>query len=172
MDTTVSSVLSAIPNLILRTPLRKLLSALADRNSSRMLSTAGLVIKAGGGVLAKTGAAACHLVVDGQLATIGAAIDMPALSGTVTNAKFNVFVFYQDSAGVRTTVMGTEAATLGAVKFPDTPVKKAMIGFIVINPTGAGNFVGNTTALDDAGVVPNAVFLSVLSGADPNMLLG
>jgi len=38
--------------------LRPVLAALVDRLSSQATSTAGLVIKAGGGVLAKTGSAA------------------------------------------------------------------------------------------------------------------
>lgn len=85
---------------------------------------------------------------------------MAALAGTVTNAKFNVFAFYVDAAGTLTSAMGTEGATLTAVVFPTVATTKAVIGFVIINPTGTGNFVGGTTALDDATVVPNAVYVN------------
>jgi len=46
-----------------------------------------------------------------------------------------------------------------------------MIGFAIINPTGTGNFVGGTTPLDDATVVPNAVYIDTPYPLDPvNML--
>lgn len=171
MESPVSQVLNAMPDLSIRKAVKTVIDALADRASSRMVSTPGLTFTAAAAVV-RTGAAACHLIVDGKLATIAATTNMPALSGTVLNARFNVFAFYQDAAGVRTSVMGTEGASLAAVVFPPMPVKKALIGFTIINPTGAGNFVGGTTALDDAGVVPNAVNISALSGLDPTVLLG
>ena len=172
MENPVSFILGAVPDLSIRKALKTILDAIVDRASTRMASTAGLVIKAGASALVKTGASACHLFVDGKLATIAAATDMPALSGTVTNAKFNVYVYYQDSAGVRTSVMGTEGASLTAVVFPQTPRQKAIIGFTIINPTGTGGFVGGTTAIDDATVVPNAVHISAIAGMDPTVLLG
>jgi len=82
------------------------------------------------------------------------------LSGTVVNAKFNVFVLAMDSAAAVTAYMGTEAATIGGVVFPVIPSGSAVIGFVIINPTGTGNFVGDTTDLDDATVVPNAVYVN------------
>jgi hypothetical protein len=68
--------------------------------------------------------------------------------------------------------MGTEGATLAAVKFPQFPNDKALIGFVIIHPTGTGNFVGGTTALDDATVVPNAVYQNSTAGFDPYVLVG
>jgi hypothetical protein len=97
---------------------------------------------------------------------------MPALSGTVVNATFNVFCFFVDSGGTVTSAMGTAGASLAAVQFPQFPVKKTMIGFVIINPTGTGNFVGGTTALDDATVVPNAVYVSPSGGFDPACTIG
>ena len=135
--------------------------------SSACLNSAGLVIKAGGGVLVKAGSA-FYAIANNVLVTKTANTDMAALSGTVTNAKFNVFVFYIDSAGTLTSAMGTEGATLAAVKFPLTPDLKAAIGFVVINPTGTGNFVGNTTPLDDATVVPNAAYVNLTDAFNPN----
>jgi hypothetical protein len=35
-----------------------------------------------------------------------------------------------------------------------------MIGFVIVNPTGTGDFVGGTTDLDDATVAPNAVYVN------------
>lgn len=144
---------------------------LADRYISQSLSSAGLAIKAGGSAIVKTGAAAYYGIANGILVTKGAATDMAALSGTVTNAKFNIYCFYIDSAGTLTSAMGTEGATLAAVKFPQTPEGKAMLGFVVINPTGTGNFVGGTTALDDATVVPNAAYVNTIGAFDPTVLI-
>jgi hypothetical protein len=56
--------------------------------------------------------------------------------------------------------MGTEAATLGGVVFPTIADGSAVIGFVIVNPTGTGNFVGGTTELDDATVEPNAVYVN------------
>lgn len=43
---------------------------------------------------------------------------------------------------------------------------------MIINPTGTGDFVGGTTALDDATVVPNAVYLNGNIGPfDPSVRL-
>lgn len=152
--------------------LRSLLLPLFDRQTSLAVVTAGLVIKAGSSALAKTGAAASYYLANGVLQKISAATDMPALSGTVTNAAFNVYCFFIDQAGTVTSQMGTEGATLAALKFPQFPTKKALVGFIIINPTGTGNFVGGTTALDNATVVPNAVYVSPIGGFDPWALIG
>lgn len=106
---------------------------------------------------------ALYFLQDAQLYTKAAA-DCTALAGTVTNAKFNVFVFTVDNGGTLRTRMGTEAATLGAVAFPTIPDGEVTYGFIVVNPTGTGNFVGGTTALDDATVVPNVVYINTTYG--------
>ena len=134
---------------------------------NQTLTSAGLVIKGAGNTLAKAGSA-FYATVAGKVVTKTANTDMAALSGTVTNAKFNVFVFYIDSAGTLTSAMGTEGATLAAVKFPVTPDRKAAIGFVIINPTGTGNFVGGTTALDDATVAPGALYVNLTDAFNPN----
>lgn len=146
-----------------------ILSAIFDRATSQQINTAGLVITGGGGTTVKTGAVACHALANGLLQSIAAATSMTAFSGTVVNATFNVFVFLIDSAGVLTTVMGTAGASLAAVVFPLIPAGKAVMGFTIINPTGTGNFVGGTTALDDATVVPNAVHVNVIGSFDPSI---
>lgn len=169
---TLIQQLSAIPNMLGQIALRRITQALWDRHTSRPLNTAGLVIKAGGSALAKSGAADCYLLANGILQKITAATDMPALVGTVTNATFNVFCFFIDSAGVKTSQIGIQGTTLAKVKFPQLPQKKALIGFIIINPTGTGDFVGGTTALDDGTVVPTAAFISPTAGFDPYAVLG
>jgi hypothetical protein len=151
--------------------LRRLFTPLFDRQTSLMLSTAGLVIKAGGSTLAKSGASAAYALANGVLVQIAASTDMAALSGTVTNGTYNVFCFFVDSAGALTSALGTAGASRAAVKFPQLPLGKALIGFVEIHPTGTGDFVGGTTALDDATVVPNAAFVSALSGFDPACLV-
>lgn len=164
--------LEAIPDAISRYNLLKTMSPLFDRMSSRMLSTAGLAIKTGGSTLVKSGASDAYGIANGILRKITAATDMPALVGTVTNAKFNVFCFFIDSGGTVTVAMGTEGAALANVVFPPFPEKKALIGFIVVNPTGTGNFVGGTTALDDGTVIPGVVYINSVSGFDPYCLIG
>jgi len=151
--------------------LRSVLYPIADRYSSLLFASGGLAIKAGGSAIVKTGSA-FYALANGVLVTKTANTDQAALSGTVTNAKFNVYCFYIDSAGTLTSAMGTEGATLAAVKFPPIPQQKAMIGFVVINPTGTGDFVGGTTALDDATVVPNAAYVNTAGTFDPSVILG
>ncbi len=82
------------------------------------------------------------------------------LSGTILADKFNVYVLSINAAGTVAAQMGTEAATLGGVIFPTIADGSAVIGFVIVNPTGTGNFVGGTTELDDATVVPNAVYVN------------
>jgi hypothetical protein len=164
--------LEGIANSTTQYIIRNLFFPLFARQTSRALNSAGLVIKTGGSAVAKTGSAACYLLANGILQKIAAATDMPALSGTVANAAFNVFCFFIDSAGTVTSQIGTAGATLAAVQFPQFAVKQALVGFIVINPTGTGDFVGGTTALDDGTVVPNAAYVSAIGGFDPYCLLG
>ena len=165
MPTFVNQQLAAMDSQNEQAALRPLLNALADRMSSQATSTAGLVIKAGGGVLAKTGAAAFAGVANGVPVAIAASTDMPALTGTITAAKYNVYCFFIDSASVVTVAQGTEGATLAAVKFPPFPVGKALVGYLVI--TYASTFTGNSTALDTA----TTVYVSPVGAFDPTILL-
>jgi hypothetical protein len=169
MFNTIAQYLGAVNDPRSREALRVILSAVGDALSSQTLGSAALVIKAGGGVLAKSGAA-FYATAQGKIVNKAINTDMAALSGTVTNARFNVYCFFIDAAGVLTSAMGIEATTLAGVKFPPIPGGKAMIGFVVINPTGTGNFVGNTTPLDDATVVPNAAYVNTVGAFDPTVL--
>lgn len=156
--------LIAIPKTreALATPMK----AIADRQSCVALATAGLVIKAGGGVLAKIGATAFYGTVKGKLVTIAAATDMPSLLGLVITAtKFNVACFYIDDASVVTMKYGTEGAAIANVKFPEPPEGRTLVGFLII--THSSTFTGNTTALDTA----TTVYVSPIGAFDATILL-
>ena len=169
---TVTRYINALTNPRDQLWFRALLRPLADRYSTQSLRTAGLVITATSGTkVPKVGSADYYGIANGVLVTLAAATDMPALAGTVVNATFNVFCFFIDSASTVTSAMGTAGATLADVKFPPFPENKALVGFIIINPTGTGDFVGDTTALGDATVVPNTVYVSPIGPFDPSVLL-
>lgn len=166
----ITQITALIPGESNRRAVLTVLKALGDRLSSQTLNSAGLVINAGGSAIVKAGSAV-YAVAQGVLVTKTANTQMAALAGTVTNAKFNVFCYFIDRGGNLTTKMGIEGATLAAVTFPAIVEGTAMIGFTIINPTGTGNFVGGTTALDDATVVPNAVYVNTIGAFDPSIKL-
>lgn len=169
MLATLTNYLSGLKEVAWRSALRPPLLHLVDRYSSQPLTSAGLVIKAGGGTLAKTGAADFYASVKGILVKIAAATDMPALTGLVITANnFNVACFFVDSAGVVTVAFGTQGTTLGAVVFPQfAPAmnNKSMVGLLII--THSATFTGGTTPLDTA----TTVYVSPLGPFDPTMLV-
>lgn len=166
MIDTLTRYLENVKNLRDRHGLRGPLVTLVDRYSSQPLRTAGLVIKAGGGVLAKIGAADYYGVAQGVPVTIAAATDMPALTGLVITATFfNVACFFVDSASVVTVAFGTQGATLGALVWPPFPQGKALVGFLII--THSATFTGNTTPLDTA----TTVYVSPVGPFDPSALV-
>lgn len=171
MNDNLQRYINSLSDLREQVTMRSLFQPVYDRYSSQIFSSGGLAIKAVGSALVKA-ATAFYAIANGTLVTKTANTDMAALSGTVTNATFNVFAFFVDSAGTLTSAMGTAGSTLAAVVFPPLPQKKACIGFVVINPTGTGDFTGGTTALDDATVVPNAAYVNTIGPFDPTMLLG
>lgn len=165
--------LNQISDTAARSALLNILVPVSNRFRSCMLSTAGLVIKAGSSALVKTtNSVVVHYIAEGVKGRIAGATDMPALVGSVTNALFNVFVFSVDKAGTVTVQMGTEGATEAAIKWPKLDPRKAVVGFIVVNPTGTGPFIGGTTALDDATVVPNVAYVSPVGAFDPQIVTG
>ena len=131
---------------------------LIDILEKHVWNSGALAISTGGAATAKT-ASDVYYTIGGKLYKLAAAT-LTALSGTVTAAYFNVFVFAVDSDGNVSCTMGTEATTLAEVAFPATPSDEAVIGYIIINPLGTGNFVGGTTALDDGTVTPTAVYIN------------
>lgn len=151
--------------------LAQALTPLYDEMSSQTLTSAGLVITGAGGTTAKTGAVATTAVIKGRLSSIAAGTSMAALSGSVTNGRFNVYAFYLLPNGTTISAMGTEATTLGGVIFPPVPTQTSTLGFLIVNPTGTGPFVGGTTPLDSAGVVPNAQYISIIGAFEPSATL-
>ena len=147
------------------------LEKVRQRHTSCVLASAGLAIFGAASAIVKAVNAVNYMASSAVGVTpvygkTGANLSMAALVGSVTAAKFNVFVFSwsDNGAGVLTlkSYMGVEGATRAAVIFPTVPTNEAVAGFVEINPTGTGNFVGGTTALDDATVVPNAAYVNVI----------
>ncbi len=172
MLNTLTQYLNQVKDQVVRQHLESILRPIIDGMSTQSCRTAGIVIKAGSSALSKFGAVAWYGFVSGKLVTVAASTDNAAYAGTVANAAFNVYVHFIDKAGTLTTVMGKAGTTLAKVVFPQRPEGKCMYGFTIINPTGTGDFVGGTTALDDGTVTPNAVYVSIIGGApDPTVLL-
>lgn len=146
----------------LRNVLTEMQSALVDQ----LLNTGGLAI---GTAKAKVKITNTIYALVGGVLVKKTTADI-TLSGTITADMFNVYVLTMDSAGTVTATMGTEGATLGAVVFPAVPTDSVVLGFVIVNPTGTGNFVGGTTELDDATVVPNAVYVDRVGAFNPNLL--
>ena len=147
--------------------LRDVLTNIQTTICDFVLTTAGLVIGSSSKKAVKI-ANTIYAIIDGVLVKKTTA--EIALAGTVTNEKFNVFVLSMVAAGTVVATMGTEGATIGAVVFPAVPASSVVVGFVIVNPTGTGNFVGATTDLDDATVVPNAVYVSSITPFNVNAL--
>ncbi len=143
-----------------------LLGKVQDALSDVCLTSAGLAIGTGSKKKVKVVSIA-RVVINSLLKSVAATTEV-ALAGTVTNAKFNVFVIYATDTDTAAAIMGTEAATLAAVVWPVIPANAAVLGFVIVNPTGTGNFVGATTDLDDVTVVPNAVYVNTPFPFNPN----
>ena len=171
MRTPIMQRLKSIVDPAISYALYLMLKPMTERYRTLCLAAPAMVIKAGCSTLAKTGTTITHYMVKGHSGQIAASTDLPAFSGTVTNAKFNVFVYTVNSAGTKALTMGTEAATESAVKWPNINPEHAILGFIKINPTGTGNFVGGTTALDDATVVPNAQYIPTVGMSFPTAVV-
>ena len=170
MLNTITRYVKAISSVGDQNALFPILTNIGDRLSCVGFQTAALRIKGGSASPTVQTNAVWSGIVQGKLVSKASAVDMPALVGTVTNAKFNLFMFFIDSAGTVTVAMGTEGATLVAAVPPPIPDGKTVIGYVTINPTGTGNFVGGTTNLDAATEVPNAVFVNTLGPFDPTIL--
>jgi len=152
-----------------RTALTPILRAIADRFSSQMFTTGGLTIFTGGASPLAMAATLCHGVVQGAPFSIAANTNMAALSGTIAQNTFNLYVFYIDVNAVLTSAMGTAGAAITSMRFPPMPEGKTMIGYVRLNPTSAA-FIGGTTNLDAAST--NAVYVNTLGAVDPTLLVG
>ena len=146
--------------------LTRVFAPIADRYSSQPLTSAGLVISAGGATTAKTGASAFYATAGGSLVSVAGSTTLPVLTGinTTVGGYYQVACFFVDSAGTLTVAGGAQGATLGAVGWPQFPVKKALVGFLII--TYASAFTGGTTPLDTA----TTVYVSPLGPFDPTVV--
>jgi hypothetical protein len=161
--------ISQMQDRLFQDDLLKLFTDLYRRMKSVVLTTAGLVISGTTTLVMTSATLITYLVVDGQVQSIATSTNMPALVGTVVNATYNIFVFSVDKAGNLYTSMGVAGAALNTVAWPtNIPANRAILGFVIIHPTGTGNFVGGTTALGDGTVVPNAVYISPIGMFEPN----
>jgi len=125
--------------------------------STYVHNTGGLAIHGSSSALAKT-VNTVYYWVDGVLYSKAAA-DMAALAGTVLTTKFGIWVFTVNAAGTLAARAGSlAAATIDALTFPSIPDGEAVIGYLTVNPSGTGSFVGGTSNLDDATIVPGAVY--------------
>jgi len=165
MKNTIRQYLKGVAGEISRRNLEFILRPIADRQSSVVVASANLVIKAGGSALAKTGSTATVAFVQGVPVSIAAATDMPALVGTVTANSFNFFAFFVDKAGTKTVAMGIEGTALALAKFPPIPEGKACIGFLIV--THSSTFTGGTTPLDTA----TTIYCSPTGAFDPTILI-
>ncbi len=148
-----------------REAVARVLRHIGSRLSTQMLSSAGLVIKAGGGVLAKSGATDAYALVGGALVKLTAGTDMPALTGLSISANmFNVACFLMDAGGTRSVLFGREGGSIASLKWPDLPPDQVLIGALLITHNAA--FTGGTTALDTA----TTVYLSPIGAVDPTVL--
>ena len=148
--------------------LQRLLQDVYNRFRSCALTTAGLIIKAGGGTIPKTGAAASYYIAEGKTVTIAAGVDMsPVLTSAnnITNVSDNIFVWSVDKDGTTYLQQGTTGTTLGTVRWPELDPTRAVIGAIHVAPS-SGNFVGGTSALD--GTLANTVYISPVGPFDPS----
>ena len=147
-----------------RRALRTVLNALGDRLSTQIFNTGGLAIKTGGSALAKT--VNTVIAMCGGVYVSVVAVSLKKKTGLNIGAgKFNVAVFYVDAAGTVSVAFGAEGATAALVKFPQTPARKAVIGFLMI--TYASAFTGGTTPLDTA----TTVYVNTVGAFDPSVQL-
>lgn len=170
MFNSLSQTLAAMPDKTAALALSNLLNPLFQRMESCMLTTAGLVVKAGASPLAKTGAAITHYIATGIKGRIAASTDMPALTGlNVANARWNAIVFTVNKLGViRAQIGKQDALSEAGIRWPELDQGSAIIGMLIINPT-TGSFTGGTTALDDVNM--NIQFISPIGAFDPTIKL-
>lgn len=168
MFNTVKQYLASVGAMNDKIALGTVLSAIADRFSSQATSTAGLLISATT-TTAKIGAVDFAGVANGIPVKIAASTDMPALvaTQTITAGSFNVVCYFIDQFSTVTAVLGVEATTLANVRFPQFPVGKALVGYLVIN--ASATFTGGTTALS---ATTSTAYVSPVGAFDPSIVLG
>lgn len=134
------------------------LAAISNQQASGVFNSPGLRIDGGSGAAVAEAQNATYGIAAGTLFTIAAGTNLPALAGTVSNGDFGLYVWTVSSAGTVTQQTLVTAASFAAIAWPNLPADQAVLGALLINPTGTGDFVGGTTDIDDATVTPGAVF--------------
>lgn len=165
MAKSITTSVGGLADAGLRASLTKLQTAAVDMT----LNSAGLTIGSSSKPKVKI-ANTTYYMIDGVIYSKTTAEITLTTANNVANAKYNVLVLTIDSAGTVTVTNGTEASTLAAVVFPSIPSSQVVLGFVIIHPNGTGGFVGGTTDLDDATVVPNAVYVQTPYPFNPNAL--
>lgn len=111
-----------------------------------------------------------YAYMEGSLVKKTAAeVAFTATTHDVANAKFAAFLVTMNSAGTVTLTKSADASTLGGVVMPAVPDGNVLLGIVIINPTGTGAFDATSTDLDDATVVPNAVYINNPCGFVPGL---
>jgi hypothetical protein len=142
--------------------IRDLLNSVALGLVTQLQNSGGLVISAAGEPTAET-ANAIRYMINGNLYAKAAVAVLPALVGTVAADKFNVFQFFVNAAGTVRVAMGTVGDTLDAVKFlVYNCIIEVLIGYLIVNFMGIGDFVGGMIDLDDVIVVLNVVYVNIV----------
>jgi hypothetical protein len=112
-----------------------------------------------------------YYIIDGVLySKTSAEVAFTATSHDVAEDKFAAFVLSIDAAGTVTITKSADAATLAEIVLPAVPADEVVVGMVIINPTGTGAFDASTTELDDATVVPNAVYINTAYPFNQNAL--
>jgi hypothetical protein len=112
-----------------------------------------------------------YYIIDGVLySKTSAEVAFTATSHDVAADKFAVFVLSIDAAGTVTMTKSADADSLAEIVLPAVPADEVVVGMVIINPTGTGNFDASTTELDDATVVPNAVYINTAYPFNQNAL--
>ena len=168
MQNTVSQQLAAMASVGDEAALRPIVNAVADRLSSQAFNAGTLAIATVTQNVKLT--SLVKLVAGGVYVALAAADPIYTLvaANSVSANKHNVMCLYCNAAGTVSARMGTEAATVGAVKFPTPPEGSAMIGFLMIS-AGASVFTGGTTAL--TGGTVTVVYTDVIGASDPSIIL-
>lgn len=156
----------AVPHGLARTPdwifiVEKDEGAIKDALKTRCLSDAAAAI---GTTKAKvTGAATVDVTIANIFyAAVALGVDFWTLTGfDCTNLMYNKCLLCVDDQAAMQIGAGTEAATDAGVVLPATPDDSVVVAVLTVHPTGTGDFVGGTTDLDDATVIPNATFEDV-----------
>lgn len=128
----------------------------------------GLKISAGTATVAEAEFAARTVFAGGPGTTLVAGVDSAALAGTVANGQYGMWEIRTASNGTTmTTAKGTDAATKSGIVLPAGSNALITLGFIIVHPSGTGDFVGGTTGLADGTVVPNTEYYNLIGDFRP-----